>query len=292
MDTIRFLRTFLAVARSNTFAEAADVVALTQSAVSFQMRALEQQLNRRLFERQGRLSVLTAEGRAMLPEAQALLDQFERLRGPQPGQEDDMAGAVTFGAIVSCMGPLSKGVSRLKARYPNLEVRLTTGRSGALAAQVESDMLDAAIIVAPPRKRSTLNWLPLREEPLVVVAPAHAAVKSARDAVERYPFLRFDRREFTGRLVDRALKRMHCRVNEFLELNSMDTLVALVRQDVGVTVLPMPVAVDWASDASLQVLPLGGKAGEAVRHIGALSKAGHPHPRLIDAFCAVCKEMF
>jgi len=288
MSTLRFLRTFLVVAKSGTFADAADTVSLTQAAVSFQMRALEEQLNRQLFEKQGRVSVLTAAGRALVPQAQALLDQYDRLCTSDLPPED-LSGPVAFGAIVSCMAPLSRGVSRLKARHPRLDVRLSTGRSGFLIEQVVNGQLDAAIVVEPTHKPpSQIRWILMREEPLFVLAPSGAAVSNAQEALSRYPFLRFDRSEYTGRLVDRVIKHMRCNVDEFLELNSMETLVELVRQGVGVTVLPHPAASGWRNDPGLKMLPLPGRLRAIVRHIGMVVRIDHPKPRLIEELQEVC----
>lgn len=291
MSTLRFLRTFMAVARCGSFAEAAEHVSLTQAAVSFQMRALEETLNRRLFERQGRISVLTAAGREILPEAQALLDQFDRLCAPKADAEE-LAGAVALGAIVSCMAPLSKGVSKLKTRYPRLDVRLSTGKSGELAEQVEAEDLDAAIIVEPARMPAGLRWIPLCEEPLILLAPVSAAARSPQDALARYPFLRFDRKEYTGRLVDRALKQLHCPVDEFLELNSIDSLVELVRQEVGVALLPLLANSDWLKDPSLHVLYLPKSMHAAVRRIGLVMRTDYARPKFAEEFYVTCTRMF
>ena len=122
MSTIRFLRTFLAVAHHGSFSEAAEQVALTQAAVSFQMRSLEAELGRELFDRSGRLAILNAAGRELLPEIKHLLDLYDRMRLPRtvPGE---LAGSVSVGSIVSCMGTLSKVVSSLKKAHPKLDVR-------------------------------------------------------------------------------------------------------------------------------------------------------------------------
>ncbi|MGL6157267.1 MAG: LysR family transcriptional regulator, partial [Ralstonia mannitolilytica] len=77
MSTIRFLRTFVAVARHGSFAAAAERVALTQAAVSLQMRALEAELRRDLFDRSGRTVTLNARGRALLPQAEHLLALYD-----------------------------------------------------------------------------------------------------------------------------------------------------------------------------------------------------------------------
>lgn len=73
MSSIRFLRTFIAVARYGSFAAAAERVALTQAAVSMQMQALEAELKHPLFDRSGRMASLNSTGRAILPRAEQLV---------------------------------------------------------------------------------------------------------------------------------------------------------------------------------------------------------------------------
>src|SRR5690606_30586989 len=123
MSTLRFFRTFVAVARHGSFAEAAEHVSLTQAGVSFQMRALENELNQQLFERQGRQSVLTQAGRQLLPEIVGLLDQYDRLCQPRGNAKEAPVGT-SFGSIVSCMVPLARGISTLKRLYPRIDIRL------------------------------------------------------------------------------------------------------------------------------------------------------------------------
>jgi len=160
MSTIRFLRTFLAVAHHGSFSEAAEQVALTQAAVSFQMRSLEAELGRELFDRSGRLAILNAAGRELLPEIKHLLDLYDRLRRPStaPGE---LAGSVSVGSIVSCMGTLSKVISGLKKAHPKLDVRILSGKASELAGKVEDGELDAAFLVEAGRKMASTRWTPL-----------------------------------------------------------------------------------------------------------------------------------
>jgi len=73
MSNIRFLRTFIAVARYGSFAAAAEKVALTQAAVSMQMQSLEDDLKRPLFDRVGRTNRLTSIGKQVLPQAERIV---------------------------------------------------------------------------------------------------------------------------------------------------------------------------------------------------------------------------
>lgn len=272
MSTIRFLRTFVAVAEHGSFAAAAGHVALTQAAVSLQMRSLESELRRELFDRSGRVAVLSAEGRELLPQARRLLVLYDEMRLPLVPPEA-MAGAVAIGAVVSVMGGLSHVVASMKRAYPALDVRLVGAKSIELAAQVEAGELDAAILVeGTARLPGTLQWTPLYQEPLAVIAARASPGGSAREALADNPFLRFDRGQRTGMLVQRALRRAHLRVNEFLELNSIEALVELVRQEVGVTVVPVLRRARWRDDEALRVLPLLVGGEPVMRTVGMLER--------------------
>ncbi|KCB38951.1 LysR substrate-binding domain protein [Bordetella hinzii CA90 BAL1384] len=288
MSTLRFMRTFLAVAHHGTFAEAAEQVALTQAAVSFQMRSLEAELGRELFDRSGRLAILNAAGRELLPEIKQLLDMYERLRAPRHAS-DALAGAVSVGAIVSCMGMLSKVVTRMKREHPGLDVRVFSGKASELAGKVETGELDAALIVEAGRKRASTKWTPLYQEPLVVVAhPAAAGGQDVREVLRANPFLRFDRTQRTGLQIDRVLRRLGLPLTEFLELNAIETLVELVRQQAGVTLLPLLNGANWRESRDLRVLPLPADVGPTARAIGMLERREHARQDITAAICQQC----
>src|SRR3954465_6006562 len=128
MSSIRVLRTFAAVAAEGSFAAAAARVALTQAAVGQQMRALERDLRRPLFERQGKGVVLNEAGRALVPQARRLLAQWEQMLAA-PGEAQAMAGTVQLGGIVSAVRPLIQATLTLKARHPALDLHVLAAKS-------------------------------------------------------------------------------------------------------------------------------------------------------------------
>lgn len=291
MSSIRFMRTFLAVAQHGTFSEAAERVALTQAAVSFQMRALETELGRELFDRSGRTAILNSAGRELLPEIRKLLDHYDhiRLSRKAPGE---FSGSISLGAIVSCMATLAKVVATLKVTHPRLDVHLFSGKAGELAERVESGELDAAFLVQGGRAAGSTRWTALYEEQVVLLASRDAPGEGVRDILARSPFLRFDRSQRTGRQIDRCLRRMGVDVNEFLELNSIETVVSLVRQEVGVSLLPQLIGSDWHASSELRVLPLPPDIGYVSRAIGMLERRDHGRQEITQIICERCAGVF
>jgi len=276
MSNIRFLRSLIAVARYGSFAAASERVSLTQAAVSMQMQTLESELQQSLFDRSGRNTVLNSNGRAILPFAEQLVALYDEMRAIGTSASE-MVGSVTIGSVVSAMGLLAAVVAGLKSTHPRLAVRLITARSLDLSAQVVSGEIDAALLVAPAGKvPAGLRWTPLYAEPLVLVASKITGDASAAQLLQSRPYLRFDRTQRTGALIDRTLRKNKSAVNHFLELSSLEAIVELVRQDVGVSIVPLLRRSTWRTDAALRILPLSPTTPQRI--VGLLE--GREHDRL------------
>jgi DNA-binding transcriptional LysR family regulator len=280
MSSIRVLKTFLAVAAEGSFAAAAHRVALTQAAVGQQMRALEAELKRPLFERQGKSVVLADSGRALVPTARRILGLYEQMLAVPPAA-DAMAGTVHLGAVVSAVRPLIQATLTLKHRHPALELHVSAAKSLELVARVAAGELDAAIVVREPAAAGTqLAWSALYAEPMVLLAPRKLEEPLTPRLLARQPFIRFDRSQHTGRLVERTLRKLRVKPQEFLELNAIESIVELVRSGLGVSVLPLLRDARWQADARLRVVEIP-KAEE--RRIALVQRRGSEKAAVIAA---------
>ncbi|MFL9875769.1 LysR family transcriptional regulator [Paraburkholderia megapolitana] len=277
MSEIRTLRTFLAVEKYGSLAAAADRMALTQAAVGQQMRTLEEECRRPLFDRSRRMIRLNEAGRALVVHASRVVAAYDSLiLGADT--TDNLAGSITVGATGSAMGFLSNNVIALKARYPELNVRLVFGDSADLLRRVRSGEIDGALAVEMVRADTTSErWTPLYDEPLVLLASAliRSADEDSLALLQAQPFIRFERRSLTGANVERVLRRMHVKTNDVLEVNSIAAIIELVRQNVGVSIVPQLRHVQWSKDTLLDVLPLPVPGWRRV--IGILEGHRQPH---------------
>jgi DNA-binding transcriptional LysR family regulator len=255
MSSIRLLRTFAAVAAEGSFAAAAARVALTQAAVGQQMRTLESDLRRPLFERQGKAVVLNPAGRELVPQVRRLLSLYDQMLAPVAGAEA-MAGTVHLGAVVSAVRPLIQATLALKARHEGLDLHVSAAKSIELLERVQAGGLDAAIVVRGPGSPPDLAWTNLYSEPMVLLAPRKLEEADPRRLLQQQPFIRFDPTQHTGRLVEAALKRLRVKPQELLELNALEGIVDLVRSGLGVTVVPLLRGARWSADTKLRVIEL------------------------------------
>ena len=146
-------------------------------------------------------------------------------------------------------------------------------------------MLDAAIVMRPPRPlSSSMVWTPLYDEPMVMIVPRRPPFRLSPDplrTLREAPFIRFDRETWTGLLVRDVLNRCDVRVHDAMELNSVEAILAIVRQGFGVSIVPKLANVQWTRDLGLRVIALPGI--DIQRHVGLLERSRHSRMRFTDA---------
>lgn len=287
---LRHLETLLAIAETGSFAAAADRVGVTQSAVSMQMRALEDALGTELFDRARRPPALSERGGALLGLAREVLRAAEELTAAASGAT--LRGRLRLGVIpTAATGLVPDALTLLAARAPDLQIRVESGLSTDLARRVAQGVLDAALVTETARLERGLVVRPILEEPLLVVAPPATAGPSARTLLRSLPFVRFNRRTGVGRVIDAALRRDRIVVTEAMELDSIEAILAMVGRGLGVAVVPAG-SVAGAVAATVHALPFGDPP--VLRRVGLLERerpaGAEPNPvvsALLEAFRAV-----
>lgn len=254
---LRELKTFIAVARHGTFAAAGMHIGLTQSAVSSQIKNLEQALGIRLFDRTGRQAILNAAGVRALPMAREMFELFNRMSIPE--DPNDYRGEMKIGAIASAQtGFLPQALLRLRRAAPSVEVKLVPGVSLDLLSQLDAGELDIAIQIKPPFELpKELHLQVLETEPFVLIVPLDVEGEDPLKLLLEQPHVRYDRASFGGRQVTRFLREQRIEVRVALELDELDAIVKFVENGLGVSLIPR--AGLWLErDARVRVIGLGG----------------------------------
>lgn len=283
---IRFLESFVAVADSGSIAEAARRLNLTPAALAQRLQTLEQDLGHSLVMRAGRRVRPTASGLAVLGPARKLIENARDLRAI--AAQDEPAGQLRLGAIATSLtGLLPEIIARLRARHPRIEYFIRPDSSVNLYHGVIAGDLDAAVIVRPqfPIPKST-GWLTLRQEPLVLIVPEDMALEDPSEMIRRHPFIRYDRNQWGGQIVDRYLRQNGRRAQEWLELDALDAIAGLVSRGLGIAIVP-DWAPPWPDGLRLRRIPLPGAGG---RLTGVLWNLSGPRISAMQAFIDACEE--
>ncbi|NQD92692.1 LysR family transcriptional regulator [Pseudomonas sp. CrR25] len=235
---LRELKTFVMIARHGTFAAAGQRIGLTQSAVSAQVRVLEQGLGVRLFDRSGRAAVLNAAGRHALPLAEQMLALYAQMALPSSAAE--WQGELKVGAIATVQtGLLPAALPCFRQLAPRVELKLVPGVSLNLLSQMDAGELDLALLIRPPFELpKELLQVGLAREPFVLIAPPDTEGDEPLRLLAEQPFVRYDRSSFGGRQVSRFLREQRLVVHEALELDELEAIVRMVECGLGVSLVP------------------------------------------------------
>lgn len=285
---IRELRTFLAIAEGGSFASAATSVGRTHSAISVQMRALEEEFRIELFDRSHRPPILTAAGLSFLPSAVEAVAAYDRLFSSNT--HGDVEGNLRIGVVPSVMtGTMARTLAALRELYPRLHVALSMGLSKELVPRVRKASLDAALVSDFKNSGSDVRWSPIAREPLVLIAPITAVARKAEDIIERYPFIRYSRHAWVGELIADFLKRRRIRVNEAMSLDTLEAIRTMVHHGLGVSVVPRR-ASDENHEEPVRILKFSNPA--CYRTLGLVQRSRHSKQPLVDLLEEVLRAEF
>lgn len=170
------LRTLVAIAETGSFTKAAEIVHKTQSAVSMQIRRLEERLGRDIFVKDGRAARLTVDGERLLDYAYRILRLSDEAL--LHFRADALSGSVKLGVPDDYAERyLPQFMTRFIAAHPQAEVTVVCEPTAQLIAQVQANEIDLAIITYLPEQG--LGEI-IREEKLLWVASARQAIHCAR----------------------------------------------------------------------------------------------------------------
>lgn len=188
----RRLQVFHTVARLMSFTKAAEALHMTQPAVTFQVRQLEEQFNTRLFDRGRRIS-LTDAGARVFEYADRIFALYAEMEQGVRELTGDISGSLTVGAsttIAEYMLPTLLG--EFKSRYPEIAIHLKVSNSDGIVSMVERNAIDLGVVEAPVSNRNLVVEHCKHDELVVIVPPVHELASEGPVACRRlvdYPFI-------------------------------------------------------------------------------------------------------
>ncbi|MCE9663222.1 LysR family transcriptional regulator [Halomonas sp. M5N1S17] len=251
---LEFLITVMTILDKGSFALAAKAVNITPSAVSMQVKTVEQYFEKSLFNRTGQSVTPTPFARDLCQRVGPLLAELDQLRG---GHQASVTGRLKLGAI-SIMQPviLPPLFNRLKQAAPQLEISCIPGRSHELIDAVKVGDLDAAIVAEPATaSRRQLEWQLLQETPLCVITPRGISPASNKKVLAAQPWIAYDRTTSLGKLSRHFSMSLFGGKPPILELQSLEGVISMVSSGYGsaVVILPDP---RLTKQYDIEIMPL------------------------------------
>ena len=225
------LRTFVAIVDTGSFTKAASVVNRTQSAVSMQMKRLEEVTGNALFSRDGRNVRLTRHGETLQRYARKILKM--QAQALSALTQSEFSGEVTLGIPDDYVDSfLPDFLRRLNQQYPLVEVNVVCQESSTLRTMLEKNQLDLAIMSRHP-DRVTTGEIPLRHESVVWVT----SKQNIAHEQDPLPLALFGEQCIFRRWAVEALDGINRAHRIAYTSQSLAGILAYVRAGIGVTVL-------------------------------------------------------
>jgi LysR family hydrogen peroxide-inducible transcriptional activator len=248
--TLRQLRYFDALARHGHFGRAAEACAISQPALSMQIKEMEQALGGALLERSARQVALTKFGEELLQRVRDILRSVDELGDFARASQDRLAGRLRVGMIPT-IAPylLPRIIENLARLHPELDIHVRETLTPRLIREVVEGRLDTAIVALPVSEPS-LTEVALFTENFLLVRPGEAegTPVPSRDMLREMRLLLLEEGHCFR---DQALSFCNLQSSpprEVLDASSLSTLVQMVGAGIGVTLIPeMAVAVETRS---------------------------------------------
>ncbi|MBI2312196.1 MAG: LysR family transcriptional regulator [Betaproteobacteria bacterium] len=259
----RRLQVFYTVAKQLSFTKAADILFMTQPAVTFQVKQLEEHFNTRLFERShGKIS-LTPAGQIVRDYAERILSLSAEMETRMAEISGTVSGLLLVGAsttIAEFMLPRILG--EFKSRYPQVTPRLTVGNSEMIENRVADHALDVGLIESPSHLQSLNTEVCCEDELVVICSPQFDLAKSASVAPDRLATLAYVCREQgsgTREFADNYFSKAGIApedLNVVMELGSPEAVKGVVESGLGFTIMSKATVAKELKLGTLVALPL------------------------------------
>src|SRR5687767_3085763 len=290
----RRLQVFHAVAKHLSFTKAAETLFMTQPAVTFQIKQLEEHLNTRLFDRaQGRIS-LTPAGQVALDYAERILALSAELDTRLREMSGHAAGPLLIGASMT-IGEyvLPQLIGEFKARFPAVAPTLFVGNSEAVQERVAERTLDLGFIEGDSHLSMLHSEVCCEDELQVVCAPSHPLAKepfAPPAALTQHPYISREAGSGTRAVLDRYLQQAGVApdsMNRVVELGSPEAIKGLAATGMGFAIMSRVIVAKELQLGQLVQVPL---RPALIRNFSVVYPKERFHSKLVAGFLRFAKD--
>ncbi len=274
---IETLKVFCDLVETQSFSLAAERNFVTQSAVSQQIRTLEDKFKRRLLERvRGRREVrLTTSGEVFYRESRNVLASYDQMNESMRGLVGTISGTVKVATVYSVgLHELPVKVREFMTKFPAAKIDLEYSRTTRVVRDVLSGTVELGVVAFPePRRGLTIAMMP--SDRLVLICPPDHEFAEREEIKARelkgLDFVQFERDIPTRKATDRILKSHGVDVHKSAEFDNIETIKRAVEVGFGLAIVPHPSVMDEEKNKQLAVVQLAEK--EWVRPVGIVYRS-------------------
>src|SRR5262245_48931825 len=283
---IETLKVFCDLAESGSFSLAASKNFITQSAVSQQVRNLEERYGRELVERSKGHIRLTQAGKVLYQAGKEIVQKYREIDESLQTLSRSVTGTVRVATVYSVgLYELSAPLKRYLRTFPDVTVHLEYTRANKIYEDVSRGDIDLGI-VAYPNKRPQILVTPFREDRLVLVcAPQHPFAQFRRLPIKKLDgekFVGFERDIPTRRALDKILRRHGVKVQYVMEVDNIELIKRVVEIGSGIAIVPEPCIAQEIKNETLKAIQFTDEV--VMRPLGIISKRSRRFSPAVQEF--------
>lgn len=290
----RRLQVFHAVAKHQSFTKAAETLFMTQPAVTFQIKQLEEHFNARLFERGPGHVSLTPAGSLVFEYAERILALSAELDARMKDLAGQVAGPLLIGASMTIADYLlPKILGEFNARFPSMVPRLLVANSEAVQNQVAEHSLDIGFIEGESLLPSLVTEVCCEDELELVCAPRHPLAKQASvtpDLLVQHAYVSREPGSGTREVAVRYLQKFGMApdaLQPVMELGSPEALKGVVASGFGFAIMSRATVTKETRLGQLVGIPFSPRM---VRNLCVVYPKQSFHSKILASFIAFAKE--
>jgi len=289
----RQLRAFATLARTASFTAAGRELFLSQSAISHSMRALEEDVGCRLFDRVGKKVTLTLAGEQLLQSAEKILSEMTHAREALGRLGKWGRGRIRIGAsTTACTYVLPTVLREFKESFAHYAVTIVPADTAQMLSLVSDGRVDLALMLEPKAEEKLVFDPVFEDELMFLMSPRHPWADAGavnRREVPQQNYILYDRNSYTFRLVDDYFRQDRQVLNTFIELGSMEAIKELVKLNLGISIVAPWIAREELQAGTLVALPLGKR--KLRRQWGIVRWRSRSLNLAEETFVALCREV-
>jgi len=286
------LVTFLQVAKLGSFSRAGEKVFRSQSAVSAQIRQLEQEYGDKLLDRSGKDVRLTPAGRVLFAYAERLLAMRDESLLAVADQGATPRGTLVVGANeATCLYVLPEVFAGYCRRFPEVQLSIYRNFSYKIVEKLENGTIDVGIVTLPVKSPSLKAHLIHRDQLMLMVSSQSALAKHKSvtvDEIAQQPLL-IPKTGHSRRLMDKLFRPYQPNLQVRMELPSIGMIKAFVGAGLGVSLISTSFARDSVAAGDVKLIPIHGV--ELWRELGVVYRRDRTHTRATSTFISTVKEL-
>lgn len=289
------IEAFISVAKHKSFSKAANIIFLSQPAISAQISALEKELNAQLFDRTSKEVTLTTNGEAFLEYALDLINTRNTAICHLSDSSNSVSGRFLLAASSTpCNAIVPMLIEKFSQNYPKVTFNITEQPSGEIIENILKFNCEIGLIGSYV-KDERIHCHKLASDELVLISSPSLNVPDIVpiNLLLDYKFIFRERNSATRKSFEKALLDSELdieKMNIICEVNSIDTLLQLVKRGLGVSIVSKRVCEDFINSGSINASSLSDLVLK--RYIYMITSSRRTLTPTARAFYNICKKEF